>query len=344
MRAAPMLIAVALLCCACGGSTSSALDFGYPLDATLRLNHAQLKGTHNSYHQRPTPLYVNDYDYSHAPLDVQLQSQGVRQLELDVHWLPDDARFAVYHLPALDPLSSCHWLTDCLGLVRAWSDAHRGHFPIFIFIEPKDDVDNASMAIAPHLDALDAEVRSVFPTRLFTPDALRGAHASVQAALAADGWPTLGAVRGDVLFVLLDTERAPGKPMYEYTHGLTNLDGRAMFTLGEATDPFVAVLSLEDPINDGPATAAAIHQGLIVRTLVDDGHGAQITGTAERDAALAGDASIISSDYPVPGLVPGYSVELPDGTPVRCHPLAAPSACTDDALEGPTHLEPRNPR
>ena len=51
------------------------------------------------------------------------------------------------------------------------------------------------------LDALDAEIRSVFPEQqMLTPDEVRGSHATLEDAILTDGWPTLGAARGTVMF------------------------------------------------------------------------------------------------------------------------------------------------
>ena len=63
----------------------------------LRINHIQMKGTHNSYHLAPIGPTIRAYDYSHDPLDIQAEEQGVRQFEIDVWW---DARgqLYVYHL------------------------------------------------------------------------------------------------------------------------------------------------------------------------------------------------------------------------------------------------------
>lgn len=41
----------------------------------------------------------------------------------------------VLHVPDFDYRSSCTLLTDCLGQVAAWSDAHPQHLPITIFLE-----------------------------------------------------------------------------------------------------------------------------------------------------------------------------------------------------------------
>ena len=36
----------------------------------LRINHIQMKGTHNSYHLAPIGPTIRAYDYSHDPLDT----------------------------------------------------------------------------------------------------------------------------------------------------------------------------------------------------------------------------------------------------------------------------------
>ena len=49
----------------------------YPMDDTLRMNHLQGLGTHNSYHLQPD-VDILPWRYSHLPLDEQLGEQGVR--------------------------------------------------------------------------------------------------------------------------------------------------------------------------------------------------------------------------------------------------------------------------
>ena len=52
--------------------------------------------------------------------------------------------------------------------------------------------------------AIDAEIRAVFaePVPLITPDEVRGAHATLEEAVLAGGWPTLAAARGRILFFM----------------------------------------------------------------------------------------------------------------------------------------------
>ena len=69
----------------------------------IRLNDLRMKGTHNSYHVK-TPgvsTITPENNYTHANLDVQADRLGVRQFELDVHYIP----------PGWDCVSTIqHWI------------------------------------------------------------------------------------------------------------------------------------------------------------------------------------------------------------------------------------------
>jgi hypothetical protein len=333
MRRLAPLVALALSC------TPGPPDFGYPLDDVLRLNHLQMKGTHNSYHLEPESPLADEWRYSHATITDQLEKQGVRGFELDVHWNEQAEAFSVHHLTGIDEKTTCAWFHDCLLELRRWSDAHPGHHPLVVLVEPKDDVDAAPNLIRGHLDDLDAALLSVWPReRLLVPDDVKGTHANVAAGLKASGWPSLGALRGRAVFVFHDSEREPGRHHYEYTHGLKDLDGRAMFVTSEPGDPYAATVVEDDPGSDKVRLAAAA--GFLVRTTGTDGFDASGERTRTRqDAALAGDAHVLTTDYPVEGMTPGYWMDL-GGTPSRCHRLA-PAGCTAEAVEAPDRLAPR---
>ncbi len=78
----------------------------------LRINQIQFIGTHNSYHVRGATNRVREWNYSHAPLDVQLD-RGVRSFELDLHY--KQGEFEVFHVPLLDQGSTCPRLNDAAG-------------------------------------------------------------------------------------------------------------------------------------------------------------------------------------------------------------------------------------
>ncbi|MBE7181032.1 MAG: hypothetical protein INR71_07460, partial [Terriglobus roseus] len=115
------------------------------------------------------PQALRSLDYSHPSLTTQLEN-GVRQLEIDVHadakggryahlaaddviakaGLPPDPPyntdgkmnlpgFKVMHVTGIDQRSRCELFTDCLREVRAWSQAHPKHDPVFLLIEAKEE-------------------------------------------------------------------------------------------------------------------------------------------------------------------------------------------------------------
>ncbi len=309
-----------------------------PLDDTMRMNQLQLKATHNSYHLQPDSSLV-DWSYSHAPLDQQLESQGVRGVELDVHWDEACNRYRVFHIAILDPRSTCDAFTDCLQILRTWSDAHQGHHPIFVHIEPKDgyepDVGEA------RFQALESEILSVWPREsIVTPDEVKGTATSLAAAVATPGgdhgWPTLGAARGRFVFYMDRSDEMRDA----YTHGRKDLVGRLLFTDADATDPFAAMRILNDPVGSKDDIEASVKKGVIVRTFAEKSiESAKAADRTQPDLALAGAAQIISTDFPAKVASTSYFLELTGGTPSRCDALVAPTECTPDAVESEGRLK-----
>ena len=311
-------------------------------------------------------------EYSEAPLDVQFAAQGVRQIELDVFADPagglfanraglryakedtasgipelDQPGFKVLHVQDLDFESTCWTFVSCLRTVKQWSDATPGHVPLMIQIEAKDGtipIRNSAIPVpidATQLDALDAEIRSVFPPgQLITPDEVRGGRASLEDAIRTVGWPTLGATRGRILFTLDNG----GTIRDAYVAGHPALAGRILFTDSPPGSPEAAFQKLNDPIGDFDRIRAAVAAGYIVRTRSDaDTVEARTGDTGPRDAALASGAQFVSTDYPVPETKwgTGYLVQIPGGTPARCNPINAPASCTANDIENPAALATR---
>ncbi|MCB9537611.1 MAG: hypothetical protein H6704_15275 [Myxococcales bacterium] len=293
------------------------LDAARPLDAWpegVRVNHVQMRGTHNSYHLRP-PNTVPDWDYAHEPLDVQLGAQGVRQFELDLHWDRRLEAFRVFHVPGVDAESTCDRFTDCLAVLRGWSDAHPGHHLLWVMLEPKDDVDVDK--VWQHFDALDAEILDVWGRdRVFAPDDLRGGYATLREAVLARGWPTVEATRGKILFSLLDSERN----REEYLARWPMQRGRMLFAHGAVDAPYAAVVQMDDAVGREAEIRAAARQGFLIRT----------RGNLEPawQVALGSGAHAISTDFPLERV-------LPDGAPSRCNPVTAGPDCDPATLEDP---------
>jgi hypothetical protein len=317
----------------------------YPLDTVLRLNDVQAVGTHNSYHLRPpAAAQVTEWDYEHSPLDVQLGGEGVRQFELDLYYDPSGF-FRVHHLSVLDALSSCPRLVECLEAIERWSRAHPHHHPLAVFLEPKgfylpDQITDEP--IPGTYDALDAEIRSVFPDwQLITPDEIRGGAATLADGVRANGWPRLAEARGRVLLVMLDE----GADRAGYAEGRPSLEGRAMFVTSSEGRADAAVFKVDGPEGSGfDRIRNLVREGFLVRTRADsDGDEARANDTSRLEAALASGAHWISTDYPVAGRIPGspYVAEIPGGEPSGCNPVIATALCSAPAIENPLYLDRR---
>jgi len=246
--------------------------------------------------------------------------------------------FKVMHVQDVDYRSVCQPFTACLEQVRQWSHAHPGHLPIFILVETKQGKPRGELHLtepepftSSTFDALDAEIRSVFPPEeLITPDDVRGPYETLNQAVLAGNWPTLASARGKVVFLM---DQRPVGPVY--IEGHSSLRGRVIFTNSTPGQPDAAFIER----NDGPADeiSALVRQGYLIRTRTDsDTKEARINDTAARDAMIASGAQILSTDYPVnePARWPGhYVVALPGNVVARCNPINASAACNTESLK-----------
>jgi hypothetical protein len=310
----------------------------------------------------------NGLDYRHLPLAEQFDS-GVRQIELDVfsdskgglyahpagpamiaaaHLPPDPdfdpdglmakPGFKVMHMQDIDYRSTCQPFIACLEQVRNWSHAHPKHIPIFILVETKQEKPRGPAQItvpepftSSTFDALDAEIRSVFPAKeLVTPDDVRGKYETLNEAVLAGNWPTLKSARGKVIFLM---DQRPVGPIY--LEGHPSLRGRALFTNAEPGQPDAAFIER----NDGPAEdiAALVQKGYLVRTRTDsDTKEARTNATTRRDAMMASGAQILSTDYPVnePARWEGhFVVALPGNAVARWNPVNSPVTYRGKSLQ-----------
>lgn len=313
-----------------------------------------------------SPVF-SQIEYTHLPLTRQFEEQGIRQIEIDVFADPlgglyaqraglavigenpdagipalDQPGFKVLHLQDIDFETTCLTFVDCLREVKTWSDARPGHLPIMILVEAKDDILPAFIPFAipvpigaAELDALDAEIRSVFPPeQLITPDDVRRGRATLDEAVRTLGWPPLGAARGKVLFCLDNG----GAKRDAYLAGHPVLDGRVLFTPASPGDPDAGFVKENDPLGDPARIPGLVEAGYIVRTRADaDTEQARSGDTMQREAALGSGAQYVSTDYPIadPDFGTGYLVAIPGGAPGRCNPVNAPAGCRATALERP---------
>jgi hypothetical protein len=321
-------------------------------------------------------------EYHHASLTAQLNG-GVRQLEIDIVQDPKGGRFAhpkiveltkqaglppdpdfdpkhemekpgfkVIHIPDLNQRSSCLLFTDCLREIRTWSKAHPEHVPLFLLIENKhgrtESIPNSVEAepfTTETFDALDKEIRSVFPDdEIILPDEVRGHYLTLDAAVRAGNWPTLAKSRGKVIFLMDQKNAGPA-----YTAGHPLLQGRVLFTNSDPGRPDAAFV--EENEGTPEVINQLVHEGYIVRARADESTiAARTNDTTRRDALLQSGAQMISTDYPLsePSKWTGYSVGFANGLPARCNIINAPTGCRGDLLEpgaesGGTPSPPHHP-
>lgn len=303
------------------------------------------------------PKLARELDYSHISLAEQLD-MGLRKLEIDIYHDPEGGRYAkpygifglggiglpagyqydpdelmlqpgfkVLHVQDLDFRSNCLTLKKGLEEIKAWSDARPTHLPIVITMNTNDGVIDRPGFTRPvpfdreAYDALDQEFLAVFPPgRIIKPDDVRGDYDTLEQAVLAQNWPTLGESRGKVMFVLDQS----GPKLEAYAHGHPSLKGRIMFVDAKEGRPEAAFRIVNDPIGQAAYIRELVRKGYLVRTRADAGTEEARSGdTRRREAAFASGAHFVSTDYykPDPRFGTGYKVELPGGGVARWNPL-----------------------
>lgn len=310
--------------------------------------------------------------YSHASLPVQLDRQRVRGIELDVFPDPEGGLYAdplirkaaglpapgdpdwhqpgfkVLHWADFDYRTGCVSLRGCLTQVKEWSQRQPGHVTVPILLELKQTdprMEELGGAESPPwdtamLDALDAEIRSVFPDETtITADDLRHRGETLEESVLAHGWPRLSQGRGKVMF-LMDNDDPELQDAYR-AGGRESLQGRVLFTDSEPGRPDAAFMKVNDPTGSGRTVIKdLVRRGYFVRTRSDIPLEQASTGnTAMLRDALGSGAQMVSTDFPVPGPAARYGsdyvAELPGVQgPVRCNPVNVPGReCPRGPLE-----------
>jgi hypothetical protein len=305
-----------------------------------------------------SPSGADALDYTHRPIEEQLSQLNVRQLEFDIFADPKGGLFArpigylgivqsggdagqdpnangvlekpgmkVLHSPGYDYRSTVPTLTAALRSVRDWSQKYPDHVPILLLLELKQTaVGPVEEKLVPfdaeQLDAVDAEIRSIFTDKeLITPDSVRGHRETLREAVLLDGWPRLSESRGKVLFALDNG----GELRDRYLDGHPSLRNRVMFVSVDMEHPAAAFLKLNDPVGQFDQIQEAVKRGFIVRTRADaETRESRTRNTARRDASLASGAQYISTDYPEPDARwSDYHFQLDDSKGYRVNPVSA---------------------
>ena len=358
-------------------STDGAAGVGH--DNQVRINQIQTVGTHNSFHVEITDQEkaireqaqpgsgTGGEEYSHAPIQQQLDGQKVRQLEFDLAQDPDGGRFTnpvlrqisgegawnpdvmnkpgikVLHEEYVDFHTNCLTFVDCLKQVKDWSDKNPNAVPITILLQ-FDQGNGPNFPGHPTQPMLpwthdsfinaEQEVLSVFPRdRVVTPDDVRHDGMTLRESVLKYGWPTLRDARGKVMFAMDNL-----RPEYLQDND-PSLAGRLFFTNAQdnGDKPDAAFMIRDEAPQLHDTIIDLVKQGFMIRTRADAPTGEARSGdTTRREAALTSGAQLVSTDYPVPGMAArfgsGYYASLPGDTVARCNPINAPTTCKDADL------------
>lgn len=289
-------------------------------DNCMRLNYVQVLGTHNSYHVEPRgpllqliagllPQEAPALEYTHRPLDEQLGSLGIRQVELDVYVDQGPGVFGlplgqlifpmnppaqdpikpelfapglkVLHVPDVDFETTCLTFVACLQTLENWSEANPGHLPLMVQIEAKDDPAPIPPGVLPP-----GLPPAVVPVP-FGAAELDSVDAEIRSVFSPDQLLTPDDVRGDRATLeeavlkdgwptlnetrgrFLFTLDNEGATRDAYIAGHPSLEGRAMFTSSPPGTAEAAFVKLNDPLANGAEITALVEAGYIVRTRAD---------------------------------------------------------------------------
>lgn len=340
----------------------AAFAFILPDLDTVKLNQIQVIGSHNSYKQAIEPALmtmlkradsttIKGIEYSHLSLSEQLD-MGLQNLEIDIYadekggkyahpkgldWAPGQPSydpqgemnkpgFKVLHIQDIDFRSNCLTFAACLEELKRWSDAHPGHYPVFITMNAKDDVIKRPGFTIPEkfnartFDQLDSVIATgIGRGKLIIPDDVRGQAQTLEAAVLAGNWPTVEAAKGKFMFVLDET----GEKRAAYIAGHPSLKKRVLFANAEPGTPEAAFLILNDPLADGNKIQEMVKKGYIVRTRADaETKEARTNDKRKFEAACRSNAQIITTDYYVKSthFPSDYVISFDGGKYLRLNP------------------------
>lgn len=279
----------------------------------VKLNEIAVMGTHNSYQLLGTlpkqglmktlqiisfGLVENKAVFEMDTFTEQLE-QGIRNLEIDIETVDDegDVSFIVTHKAIIDNVSSAYNLAKGLEEIAMWSDNNPGHLPVYLLIEPKDDVPsinnmkNFSLEYALELDKV---LRQVLGDRLLTPQQVMGDYESFEEMRKADGWPTLKQSSGKIIVLLHTCDVTQ-----EYIDTDTSIKTQAMFPMllfGDIDKPYASFILDNDPVIASENNKKTVDENnLMVRTRADDYP--DFSDERYKSADNCG-SHIITTDYP----------------------------------------------
>ena len=327
-------------------------------DDNLPINKIQTLGSHNSYKimtekcihnliKLADPFYKKSLapskqmEYSHLPLDSQLQHYGLRNFELDIYRDTAGGRYyhrqgmalcakstrsnvdallwpgmKILHISDIDFNTHYYTLKEALRTVKNWSEQHPSHIPIYILIETKEDGVSDHTKIAGFKTAikfdyagmmeLKKEIEDIFgenSKHLLKPDDVRKNLSTLNDAIQKIGFPKLQEARGKIVLIINGGQHI--------TSMLTDKHPSFMdlpyFSFAEPDRAESAFIKCDNPKNDLEKINYCVKKGYIVRTRADaDTEEARKNDYSSFNIAKNSGAQLISTDFYKPFLKTGY--------------------------------------
>ncbi|MEZ4432380.1 MAG: Ca2+-dependent phosphoinositide-specific phospholipase C [bacterium] len=289
-----------------------------PGDA-LRLNHIQVRGTVNSYHDFD-PAADPSIHYAHLPFEQQAELQGIRQFDIDV--LGDGHRLIVRRtLDWYDREVICNLFSECLAGLVLYSNRFYNHAPLVLLIG-ETELTNPAFPFFWHVDEIEAYVIHAFGrNRILAPADVRGGHPDLLTAIEADGWPSLDETRGKVMVVL--NEHGAAREEY-LTFGGLDPDDRILFLIGDLDEPSrdEVIVSFDEPGEDDLQQIEQLARGgFLVHASTDDPEMMQ--------RLRAAGAHMVATRFPAEMFGPAGD------HPSSCNPVTAPATCHPEQIDRP---------
>ena len=276
-----------------------------------------------------TPDEARAIDCSQRPLTDQLNVLGLRHFELDCYLDPDGGLFSdplvlrlaraagrdvgpfdpdgvlaapgikVLHSPDFDVRTTQYTLRGALAEIKAWSDRHPGHVPLFLLLELKSDSFSPLRPVSwgpEGFAELHRTILDVWPRpRILTPRDVQGDAPTLREAVVGTGWPPVAGHRGKVV-LLLDN----GGDLRDRYLEATSAE-RLLFVSVDRSHPAAAWMKRNDPVAQEHEIRALVRDGFLVRTRADSGtREARANDGRRRDLAIDTGAQLISTDFPEP--------------------------------------------
>lgn len=286
----------------------------------LRLNHIQVRGTVDSYHDFD-PAAPPSTHYAHLPFDQQAELQGIRQFDIDV--VGDGHRLLVRRtLELYDREVICRLFSECLAELVEHSNRFYNHPPLVLLIGETLYTEPPASPFFWHVDEIEAYVIDAFGrNRILAPADVRGGHPDLLTAIETDGWPSLDETRGKIIVVL--NEHGPARDEYLTFGGVDPAD-RILFLIGDLDEPSrdEVIVSFDEPGEDDLQQIEELaHRGFLVHTSTDDPEMIQ--------RVRAAGAHMVATRFPEELFGPAGD------SPSVCNPVTAPATCHPEQIDQP---------